>query len=321
VTGENAISGDGNRQVCLKPIENQWDTETKAMQGKIYVVVPVFNRKRLTERLLYCLRQQTFRNFEIIVIDDGSTDGTPELIAQKFSEAHLLRGDGNLWWTGATNVGIRHALAQASTGDAILLINNDLEMNPDYLESVHRVWHRTPRALIGSVTIDIDNPQIIVDGGTILNWWTAKTTNLNAGARLSDFAKDQSLEVSVLSGRGTLIPIEVFHDVGLYNDRHYPQHGDWELPARANRAGYRLIVSYAAVVKTHPKASYGTNVADSYSLADAKKYFFDVRSHMRLRSWFFFAYDTAKNPLLFLSYLVFDLARITTHFLRRLRFQ
>jgi hypothetical protein len=63
------------------------------------------------------------------------------------------------------------------------------------------------------------------------------------------------------------------------------------------------------------------NVADSYSLADAKKYFFDVKSHFRLWSWFFFAYDTATNPLSFLTFLVSDLARITGHFLIRLRFR
>jgi len=295
--------------------------DSRAMEGTIYVVVPVFNRKSLTARFLYCLRQQTFRKFEVIVVDDGSTDGTPELIAQQFSEVQLLRGDGNLLWTGAMNVGIRHALTRAATDDAILVINDDLEISPNYLTSLHRVWASMPRTLIGSVAVDIDNPEFIVDGGTLVNWWTAKIKNLNSGRRLSDFAKDHYLDASVLSGRGTLIPVQVFRHIGLYNGKHYQQTGDQELTVRACRAGYRLIVSYDGVVKSHTKASCGINVADSYCLADAKEYFFDVKSHTELRSCFFFAYDTATNPFSFVSFFLLHLARITGHFLLRLRFR
>src|SRR5918997_5629533 len=97
------------------------------MEPKIYVIVPVFNRRSYTERFLYCMREQTFTNFEVIVVDDGSTDGTSEIITEHFKEVSLLRGDGTLWWTGAINVGIRHALTRASDSDAVLVINDDLE--------------------------------------------------------------------------------------------------------------------------------------------------------------------------------------------------
>ena len=58
---------------------------------KIHVVVPVFNRKALIPRFLECMRNQTFKNFEVIVVDDGSTDGTAELVAEHFREVQLLR--------------------------------------------------------------------------------------------------------------------------------------------------------------------------------------------------------------------------------------
>jgi N-acetylglucosaminyl-diphospho-decaprenol L-rhamnosyltransferase len=288
--------------------------------GTIYVVVPVFNRKLLTERFLCCMRDQTFRNFKIIVVDDGSTDGTSVLIAEKFPEVQLLRGDGTLWWTGAINVGIRHAMAQAAEADAVLVINDDLEVDTDYLDALCASWKAMPHTLIGSLIVDIDNPEIIEDGGRVVNWWTAKCRVLNAKRTLRDFPKHHYVHVSILTGWGTLIPVQVFRDLGLYDDKHFQQCGDTELPVRAGNAGYDLVVSYAAVAKVHLSACDGVNVATHYSLRDLKRYFFGIKSNFRLKYRFFFGLSAAKNPVIFASFLLCDLARITGHFLTRVRF-
>jgi GT2 family glycosyltransferase len=267
------------------------------------------------------MRGQLFKNFEIIVVDDGSTDGTRELITEQFPEVKLLRGDGNLWWTGAINVGIRCATTLASTTDAILVINDDLEVNPDYLEVLHGLFKSMPRTLIGSVIVDINNPDIIDNGGVIVNMWTAKFTVLNHAKKLSEFAKNYYVEPSLLSGRGTLIPIQVFYDIGLFDEKHFKQSGDVELPVRAKNSGYRLITSYGAVVKSYTESTNSMNIADSYSLRDLKSYFFSIKSSFRLKERFFFSFNTAKNPLYFLSFFLFDLLRITYHFIIRLRFR
>ena len=291
------------------------------MQDKIYIVVPVFNRKNLTQRFLHCMSKQTFRNFEIIVVDDGSTDGTAELIAEQFSEVQLLQGDSNLWWTGAINLGIRHAMAQASEDDAILVINDDLDVNSDYLESLYKLWNSKPKTLIGSVVVDIKSPEIIYDGGRIVNWWTAKFKTLNSKRNLSDFEKNYYVDVSLLTGWGTLIPVQVFQEIGLYDDKHFQQCGDTELPVRAKNIGYRLIVSYAAIAKVHIEASDGVNISSYYTLRDLNKYFFNIKSNCRLKYRFFFRLNTATDPFAFISFLLFDLLRITCHFLLRLRFK
>jgi N-acetylglucosaminyl-diphospho-decaprenol L-rhamnosyltransferase len=300
-------------------MEHPTRTGKQALRGKIYVVVPVFNRKNLTQRFLYCMSKQTFRNFEIIVVNDGSTDGTAEMVAEQFRQAQLLRGDGNLWWTGAINLGIRHAMAQASEDDAILVINDDLEVDSDYLGSLDKLWHSMPKTLIGSVIVDIKNPDIIFDGGRIVNWWTAKFRILNSQKKLLEFEKNHYVDVSLLTGWGTLIPIQVFQEIGLYDDQHFQQCGDTELPVRAKNIGYRLIVSYSSIAKIHAEASDSMNVSIHYSLRDLNKYFFSIKSNCRLKYRFFFALNTAINPFSFISFLLLDLLRITYHFLLRLR--
>jgi GT2 family glycosyltransferase len=295
--------------------------DSQAMHGKIYVVVSVFNRKSLTKRFLRCMRKQTFRNFEIIVVDDGSTDGTAELIVEQFKEVQLLRGNGNLWWTGATNLGIRHAMAQASENDAILIINDDLEVNSNYLEILYRLSKLMPKTLIGAVAVDIKNPEVIYDGGRVVNWWTAKFKILNSKRKLSEFAENFYVDVSLLTGWGTLIPIQVFREIGLYDDKHFKQCGDTELSVRAKNAGYRLIVSYSSLVKIHIEASDGVNVSSYYLLRDFNKYFFSIKSYFRLKDRFFFGLKTATNPCAFISFLLFDILRISCHFFLRLRFK
>jgi len=287
---------------------------------KIYVVVPAFNRKFFIQRFLRCLDRQTFKDFNCIIVDDGSTDGTAELIAEEFTRVQLVRGNGNLWWTGATNLGIRHALAEASDADAILVINDDIEIDSDYVETLHRLRQSMPRTLIGSLLVDIDNPEVIWDGGRIVNWWTAKFKTLNSGRKLSEFGRDHYVDVSLLTGSGTLIPIQVFREIGLYDDEHFQQCGDTELPVRAKNAGYRLIVSYAAVAKMHIEATDGVNARSYYSIRELTKYFFGIKSNFRLKYRFFFGLNTATNPLAFISFLLCDFCRISCHLLLRLRF-
>jgi GT2 family glycosyltransferase len=289
------------------------------MGPTIFVVVPVFNRKALLATFLGCMRAQRFRSFQVVVVDDGSTDGTAQLIETAFPEVRLVRGDGTLWWTGAINAGIRHAMSRGSPNDAVVVINDDVTVDETYLATLYRLWQTMPDTLIGSVVADVAPPGRIVDGGRIVNWWTAKLRLLHVGRSLLDFPAGHCEEVSALTGWGTLIPMPVFGKIGLFNDAHFQQCGDTELPVRASRAGFRLIVSYDAVVNVRVNETAGVNVADRYRLRDLWTYFFDVKSNFRLKYRWYFAKDTATSTPAFASFVLFDLIRITGHFLMRLR--
>jgi N-acetylglucosaminyl-diphospho-decaprenol L-rhamnosyltransferase len=92
------------------------------------VVIPVHNRWELTASCLEHLRLQTIPH-NVIVCDNGSTDGTPERLGRSFPDAHILELGRNLGFSVACNRGVR-----AGRGDIVVLLNNDVECRPDFLE-------------------------------------------------------------------------------------------------------------------------------------------------------------------------------------------
>jgi len=284
----------------------------------IFIVIPVYNRKEITRNCLLSLSKQTNTDFRVVVVDDASTDGTNEMISNEFPNVILLHGDGNLWWTGAINKGIDFALNNCQDEDFILVLNDDLIVPKNYISNYHELALKFPETVIGSVILDITDRETILNGGIKINWWHAKRNNLNYKEKLSSFPEGYYTEVSTLTGRGVLFPIEVFRKVGLYNKQHFRHYGDTELPKRAEKNGYRLIVSYDAVVYSYPLRTISFSESDKYHLTDFKEYLFGVRSNANFKTRFWFAYDTAPNVFQGSIYFFFDFARILFHFLRRL---
>ncbi|MGB3242575.1 MAG: glycosyltransferase family 2 protein, partial [Candidatus Omnitrophota bacterium] len=285
----------------------------------IYIIIAVHNRKDLTRTCLTLLKEQAFRDFNVIVVDDGSTDGTSEMIEKEFPETILIKGDGSLWWSGATNKGVREAMRIGRDSDYVLLLNDDLIFSKDYLDKLVAVSKRFPKALIGSVVTPADNKDIIAEGGyKKAIWRKGDGWVFNVGKKLSSFPKGHFEEVGALTGRGVLIPFKVFSDIGLYDDKHLKQCGDMELPTRARLAGYRLIVSYDVVVHCKTECTLDINTKVKYKLSDFKDYFFHVRSYANIKYRFWFCRNTSKNIFYGTIRFIYDLARVTGHFIKGL---
>lgn len=222
--------------------------------SQVFVVVPAHNRRQTTRECLLALSRQEGVDTTVVVVDDGSTDGTSEMIVKEFPDVALLHGDGELWWTGATNMGVRWALERCEPADYILTLNDDVWVSPDYVEKLARFAHRCQRTIIGSVCLESLGRGVVTDGGVHVEWRTARWWCDNAGKELAECAVLGVAETSpdALSGRGTLIPVQCFWEVGLYDERRLPQYGaDYEFSIRAQRAGYGLKMSYDAPVYSH----------------------------------------------------------------------
>ncbi len=219
-----------------------------AKKIKVCVVVPVFNRINLTLRFIKSFQKSEFHDYKLVIIDDGSTDGTGKILNEMHPEIVVLPGTGDLWWSGGTNVGVRYALE--NDFEYVLTINNDSEVEPDTLGQLFEMAQKNPRMIIGS-RIMLDREGTIWALGVSVTWNADIFLNLNC--HLNDVAKTTSIinphPVDCLTGNGTLVPIQIFEEIGLYNYTWCPQyHGDTEFTLRAKAKGFTSSVAMDAVV-------------------------------------------------------------------------
>ena len=122
----------------------------KIVSAQIFTVVPVFNRIHYAESCLEQLRAQVCELPQtVIVVDDGSSDGTAEMIRSKFPDTVLIEGKGDWYWTGSVYQGVEKALQLSeSDNDYVFMLNDDLEFGPDLLQRLVDFLKTHPRSIV-----------------------------------------------------------------------------------------------------------------------------------------------------------------------------
>lgn len=276
----------------------------------IYIIVPVFNRLAFTKACLNSLLTQTELNFTVIVVDHGSTDGTSEMIATDFPQIVLLNGNEKMWWSAATNLGVQKALdLSIANDDFILTLNNDLEVGEVYLAELLAAYYQHKPCLVGSLCVDICNPNKISFAGGTWNKYTAKYKAHKDRYYYEQLtANRQYLESDLLPGRGVLIPMKAFHDLGLYDEVRFPHYSaDDDFSLRCKNNGYRLIVSSKAIVMSHLNANGLSTLQKDTLLSGQRIALSSIKSPVKLATRYAWARKNTPFPLL---YFAFDVTRI-----------
>ena len=275
----------------------------------IFVIMPVHNNVSLTLEVLDLLARQSVGPIETVVVDDGSTDGTADRVAECFPAVTVLPGDGDLWWTGAMALGVAWVLARSAEGDLLLTMNNDVSFADDYVANLVDDCTANGRAIVGSFCRRAGDGRI-VDSGARMDWAKAELTRtarvleeaLQAAGMETDehstMTDEQVDRLGVLRGfdwlcgRGTLVPVEVFQTVGNFDSQRFPHYsGDTEFFYRARQAGYELIVSLRAfLTNIEDEKTTGIHHRDSerLSFGEAWGVLTSRRSSYQLRKGFRF---------------------------------
>lgn len=207
--------------------------------GAVWIVIPVHNRRAVTERCLSQLEGLGVSKWaQVLIVDDGSTDGTRELIAGQFSWAKVAHGDGNLWWAGAIRLGMASAIREGA--DAICWLNDDCLPDPGALEKLVHLA-RSRRCVCGGVCRSVDNPDIAYGGGFMKGTWPAPLRRLPA---------DPLSEVDWLHGNMVVIPSDTWQRVGL-PEGHWMRHNlaDIAYTFKAHQHGIPVLLAREATAQ------------------------------------------------------------------------
>jgi len=257
----------------------------RSTEQRVYIIIPVHNNITETRKCLSCVYNQTYTNFEVIVIDDGSTDSSSEIIRKEFPSTTILQGNGDLWWAGGLYEGIEHVLKKAQPNDYVLTLNNDLTFDNDYIANLVESSDNNKGAVIGSLCKDQKTGDI-VDSAVRIDWKNLKFDMIEVADDGDDFVRD----VDVLSTRGLIIPVNIIQDIGNFIPkklRHYLS--DYEYTIRMKKHGYTLLTSKNAIAYLNSEVTgLHTNWDKKYTLKDVYWAVFSVKSSSNLRAWLYF---------------------------------
>jgi GT2 family glycosyltransferase len=221
---------------------------------KIAVIVLSWNSRDMIERCLSGL--SAHERYEIYVVDNGSVDGSPEMIAEKYPSVRLIRSPGNLGFAEGNNVGIRQALADGH--DAVFLLNNDTIIDEPFVQPCVEVLERDPRVgIVGPVVVEGDDPDVVQCRGGKAVLWNLYFPFLHRGKR---YVKNDSYEiVDWVLGAAMLIRKEVFEKAGgLLDPEFFPAYlEEAEFCYRAGKAGYVSAICDRARVRHIGRQSSG----------------------------------------------------------------
>lgn len=213
---------------------------------KVFIVCAVFNDIKSTVKLLNSIEKLTYKNIETIIIDDGSTDGTSQYIRKNFPNVKIIKGDGNLWWTGSIAKGVDYVLKNCSQNDYVLTINNDCTFDKNYLSKIIHFIKNETKVIVGSLAVDSKDGNII-DAGVKIDWPNAMFIALKPDIEKRNLITNY---VDTLSTKGTLYPVNVFKEIGNFDYINFPHYlSDYEFACRAKKNGYHLVILYSAIVK------------------------------------------------------------------------
>jgi GT2 family glycosyltransferase len=251
---------------------------------RVCIIVLTWKNYDFTHDCLCSLRKIDYPNIEVVLVDNGSCDGSAERLASEFTEVRLITNERNLGFPAGNNVAIRDAMVR--NPDYFLLLNNDTLVARDFLSKLVEVAESDEK-------IGIVNPKILYfepddriwfAGGFYKPWWS---TGKVRGQNRRDLGKyNETREVSFITGCACLIKAEVVRKIGLLDEVFFLGFEDLDWTLRAMRAGFRAFYVGSSVIwhkaSYDTKKNFGKPIMDFYRTRNS---LLIARKHIPFRYW------------------------------------
>ena len=268
---------------------------------KVAIIIPIYNRINVTKQGLISLFSALDYNFdsnqlkyEIVIVDDGSSDGSGEWIIQNYPDIHLINGSGNLWWSGCINMGAKYAVNTLNS-DYILLWNDDLFLDKKYFSILTAFLKQTHplNYICGSrICYESDKKKVWSVGGYFSKWTGEKYTIRNIKE------KKGMLDCQWQPGMGTLVPSFVMAEKNIWwDEKRYPQYyGDSDFTLKCIESGIQVKTNLELVIFNRTELTGDT---ENPSLRKFWDSLFSIRSFYELKRNFIFYTQHGVAPFVY----------------------
>ena len=207
------------------------------------VIIPNWDGKKFLVECIDSLKAQTFRDFEAILVDNGSTDGSAEFIEEQYGDwIRVIRNEKNLGFAGGNNVGIR-----AARGDYIVLLNNDTWTDPHWLEELVKATQSDPPVGMWSSKVCSYFHRKRIEGIGELIYWDG-LCRAQGQFEQDDGQYEVMQEILFPPGCGAMYRKSLFDGIGLFDEDFFAYADDSEIGIRARLAGWKCLYVPRAVV-------------------------------------------------------------------------
>lgn len=222
---------------------------------KVAIVILNWNGKEDTLECLASARQLDYKNHEIVVVDNGSTDDSTDAVTKQYPDVTLLQTGSNLGYAGGNNVGIKYALSHDAK--YILILNNDVIVAPDLItEFLNAVNFLPTGSVLGAKIYSYDQPDTLC---SFAGRWDSAT---NRFEYIGNNQKDDQffncpLQVDYVIGCSLFVSAETFNDIGLMDEKFFLNYEETDWCYRARAKGHQCVVIPKARIWHKVSSSFG----------------------------------------------------------------
>jgi GT2 family glycosyltransferase len=239
---------------------------------KVFIVVINYNGYNDTIECLESVKKLNYSSYEVLIVDNGSTDGSNRILKSAFPEITLIETGRNLGFAGGSNAGIRHALAERA--ECIILLNNDTVVDPEFARELVEVSKRNKKGgIFCSKVYFFDKRDVISYAGGNFNPWLGWGRHRGGGMR-DEGQFDKVEETARPCGCSLMVTKEFCEKVGLLDEDFFCYCEDIDWGMRAKREGFKVF--YVPGSKVWHKVSKSVGGA-----GNAISIYYNVRNTLR----------------------------------------
>lgn len=220
------------------------------MSPEVSVVIATWNGRQYLQGCLEAAVSQSGIAAEIILVDNGSTDGTADFVRAAFPDVRVIALPENRGFAGGSNAG-----ARVARGEFLAFLNNDTIADPTWLRSLRDGIDARARVLLTTSRIVYVHDASVIDSAGDGLFRAGGAYKRHHGAPVHEAAS--SREVFGVSGAACLVAKRVFEELGGFDEDFFASHEDVDLSYRARLLGYRCWYVADAVVRHHGSATLG----------------------------------------------------------------